>query len=255
MMHNIKSLFRLNHIRNHYIRYGLKGIGFYFKLVFNRKAQNIVFKCKEYRHPVTLRNNSSDIEVFYQVLFNNSYQIKPETDPLIIIDLGANIGLSSVYFLNKFQGSSIIAVEPDRDNFEMLMKNTSGYPNFRAYNNGIWNRNAFLEIKDNNLGSWGFSVFETDQSAPTAIEAITIDQIVSDNGISKIDILKIDIEGAEIELFRDNFEKWMPITRVIIIELHDWMREGCAKQFFAALLKYKFTYSQKGENIICFLNE
>jgi FkbM family methyltransferase len=227
---------------------------FYFKQLSHSKNDTVIFKYKEYLHPITLRNNSSDINVFYQVLFNQDYQLLLDDEPKIIIDLGANIGLSSIYFLNKYPDCKVIAVEPDIANFEFLKINTEKYPNILRYNNGIWNKNTWLKIIDNNLGSWGFSVVEVNNDTPNSIESITLDQIIQINNIQHIDILKIDIEGSEIELFQENFDKWMSITNIIIIELHDWMRDGCAKQFFMTLVKYNFKFSYKGENIICFLS-
>ncbi|MBU3926250.1 MAG: FkbM family methyltransferase [Bacteroidetes bacterium] len=255
MIKTIKSLFRFNYIRNHFIRYGLKGIFFYFKVIFCKKSDYILFNHKEYRQPVLLRKNSSDIQVFYQVLFNNSYQIELKEKPGVIIDLGANIGLSSIYYLNKYPECKVIAVEPDKSNYNLLIKNTTGYSNFIAYNKGIWNKNVLLRINDNNNGHWGFSVYESNAGSSETVESITLDQMITENNISKIDLLKIDIEGSEIELFKENFESWMSITRVIIIELHDWMRAGCAKQFFLTINKYDFTFSLRGENVICILNE
>jgi len=69
--------------------------------------------------------------------------------------------------------------------------------------------------------------------------------------VDHIDILKIDIESSEKELFEENFEKWLPKVKVVIIELHDRMKEGCTRSFFKAMVNYKFTMTHKGENIVC----
>lgn len=248
----LKKIFRLNHIRNHYLRFGLKGIMFYFKTLLSKK-DFLVFSHKEFQQNVYLRKKSSDIATFYQVLFNLEYQLTIKEEPSVIIDLGANIGLASVFFLNKYPNSIVIAVEPEKSNFDCLLKNTKEYTNIIAYNNGIWNKNANLEIKSSELGSWAFYVNEVEKEIPNSVKAISINQIIENHSLKQIDILKIDIEGSEIELFSSNYETWLPITRMIIIELHDWMREGCAKQFFTTLVKYNFQLSHKGENLICYL--
>lgn len=250
---NLNKLIRLNYIRNHYLRFGIKGILFYYKIIFSKKTKIIIFKHSEFKTPVFLRTNSSDIDAFYQVLFNLAYKFPIKEEPKVIIDLGANVGFTSIYFLNKFPKSKIIAVEPDNSNYKMLKMNTENYSNFFSYNKGIWNKPSYLEIKDNGLGSWGLSVHESISKSEDSIETITLNQIIENHSLRQIDILKIDIEGSEIELFSSNFEMWLPLTKIIVIELHDWMREGCSKQFFTTLVKYNFELSHKGENLICYM--
>ena len=84
------------------------------------------------------------------------------------------------------------------------------------------------------------------------INAKSLDSIIAKHNIDIIDILKIDIETSEKQLFTNNFEKWLPKTKVIIIELHDRMEAGCAKAFFNAINKCytNYTYSTLGENVI-----
>lgn len=119
--------------------------------------------------------------------------------------------------------------------------------------NGIWNKETWLDIIDTGLGSWGFSVKETNVQTSQSVKTISMNKLIQNHNITQIDILKIDIESAEIELFQSNYETWLPITKVIIIELHDWMREGCSKQFFGTLSKYNFSLSHKGENLLCYI--
>ena len=79
---------------------------------------------------------------------------------------------------------------------------------------------------------------------------INIDEILNQNNWDIVDIVKIDVEGAEKELFDSNFERWIPRTKCIIIELHDRMKKGCSKSFFKAISKYNFSCELRGENLI-----
>lgn len=247
----IKSLLRINYIRNHFLRFGFKGLRFYHQTLLNKPS--FTFSHSEFKHPIFLRPNTSDLTVFYQVLFNLEYDIPLKFEPKVILDLGANIGLASIYYLNKYPQAKVIAVEPEKGNFLCLKENTKNYTNFHSYNNGIWHKNTDLKIVDTSKGNWAYKVQEVSAEEKGMIKAITIEKIIDDHKLSQIDILKIDIEGAELELFSKNYEKWLKITKVVIIELHDWMREGCAKQFFSTLVKYNFSLSHKGENLICYL--
>jgi precorrin-6B methylase 2 len=76
----------------------------------------------------------SDITVFYQVLLVQSYKIKINTEPKFILDCGANIGSSSVFFVNLFPLAQIIAVEPELENFKILVKNAVPHNNIILVN-------------------------------------------------------------------------------------------------------------------------
>jgi FkbM family methyltransferase len=202
------------------------------------------------KHPFTLRYNTSDIPVFDQVFLNEEYNIKL-TAPHVIIDGGANIGLFALYIKNKYPEAKIICVEPDLENFDILQKNTSVYDNIFCENFGIWNKDTKLKIYDKyDMGKWAMVVEEDSMNGK--ISAISLKTLMEKYSINRIDVLKLDIETSEKQLFLDNYDYWLPKTKIIIIELHDWMEDGCSKPFFEAInksfLKYKF--SMIGENVV-----
>ena len=238
----------------HYRRFKFNGIVFLYKKRF-MPNQIISFKASFLKFPVFLRNNSSDISTFYQIVFYQEYKIAFGFIPEIIIDLGANIGLAAVYFKNVYPNSKIISLEPEISNYNMLLKNTKEYDDIICYNVGIWNKPGNLIVEESEQGYWASFVHEVEYISEDTTKAITISQLIRDHKIDKIDILKIDIEGSEKELFSNNYNEWLSITKVIIIELHDHLREGSSMSFFNALSKYNYSISHSGENILCFLNK
>lgn len=207
---------------------------------------------------ITLRNSTSDAHCFNQVFLDLDYDFDLDFRPSFIVDCGANVGLSSLFFHRKYPEAEIVAVEPETSNYEMLVKNAAAYKNIHPLRYGIWNKNINLEIIDESKGEdkWGFKVQETSPGTPGSIEAITIAEIMKRFGRDEIDVLKIDIEGSELEVFSSNYESWLPKTRIIMIELHDRTRKGCAKTFFQTLFKYDFSINQyhRGEIIMCIRN-
>lgn len=217
--------------------------------------QLLTFKPKGWKFPVYIRQHSSDWTVFQEVFFNRNYNVKIPFIPKVIVDCGANIGLVSLYFNQKYPGAKIIAIEPEENNYNQLISNLTSYNNVVPVKGGVWNRSTYLEVTDvENMGSWGFVCKEVGENKPNAVKAYSIKDVMTGNGLNEIDILKLDIEGAELELFSNNYEYWLPKTRCIIIELHDWRRKGCSKVFFAALFQYDFSIYTKGETIICYRN-
>src|ERR1700741_4382586 len=67
-------------------------------------------------HQLKLRKGTSDLEVFREIFLFNTYDF-PVPEPRTIVDAGANIGLSAVYFANRFKDATIFAVEPESSNF------------------------------------------------------------------------------------------------------------------------------------------
>lgn len=201
-----------------------------------------------------LRPGTSDAGIFGQVFKARQYAISLTDRPQRILDLGANIGLSALYFADRFPTATIVALEPDQQNFELALQNTKHNSRIKMLQKGIWNKNTNLEIINADAGKDSFMVRETNKSGGGCIEATDIVSIMRDQGWTGIDLLKVDIEGAEKELFQENFEGWLPATKVIIIELHDHMKKGSSRSVFSAISRYNFSFSMKHENLV-FINE
>ena len=221
----------------------------YCSLKYNKSGK---IKIPKIKFPIFFRPKSIDEYTIIEIFGLKCYDLDLPFDPKFIIDGGANIGLSSVYFANKYPESQIVAVEPETSNFDLLLKNIKNYNNIKANKCAIWNKNILLEIKDNGFGLRGFMVEETPIESNTSINGVTIDDVNSKGQI--IDILKLDIEGSEKFVFEKNYKKWLPNTRCIIIELHDDMVEGSSESVYQTIAKYNFRKYQKGENKI-FINK
>lgn len=230
------------------LRYGLfQGLLLYFKLkLFKFKT----IRVPHIRHPVVLRRNTTDLIVFEQIFFFDIYGFDTPYVPGTIIDCGANIGLASVFFANKFPAAKIIAIEPEKSNFEILKVNTALYPNIELVNKAIWHKNTSLIIDAAGICHHGFTTKEIAKGGFETIEAVTIVDIMNKYGIDSIDTLKIDIEGAEFELFTYDFDEWLPKTRCIVIELHSF--RDASKAFIKAIGKYDFNLRSFGEGYLCF---
>jgi FkbM family methyltransferase len=215
-------------------------------------------KIRKVTFPIHLRTKSSDLLAFHQIFTFKEYDMNLGFSPRFIVDAGANIGLSVVFFANKFPSVKIVAIEPEKANFVMLEKNTKGYENILLAKRALSNQpNVNFDVIDKGYGNWGF-VTEMQDSKNTknvidTVKTITIDEILMEYNLEYLDLLKIDIEGGEKELFESNYENWLPKTKCIIIELHDGITKGSSKSFFKAISKYDFSYFNRGENLL-FIN-
>jgi len=226
--------------------YAIKGTVMSSEVTLNMNRKDVEF-------PISLRVPSSDIPTYEQVFINQDYDFSVETPPKVIVDAGANIGLASVYFANKYPGAMIIAIEPGKDNFELLKRNVEPYRNIIPIHSALWNKNETLNVVDPGIGYWGFMTEETNKSEETlgkfshTVKAMTLGKIIADYQLSKIDILKIDIEGAEKEVFEDT-SSWIGKVEALIIELHEDMKSGCNRNFYNGSNGFDDEWKQ-GENV------
>ena len=225
---------------------------------FNRhKNGELAIQFRNVNYPVYLRYNTTDIGAFDQIFYHNFYSFNYEhylKNIKTIIDGGANIGLASVYFKNQFPEATIIAVEPEDSNFRQLIKNTKSYSSIFCEQLGIWNKSCPLKVEDKyKSGNWGFVVEEVSNENESNVRGISIDDLMQKYNLAEVDILKLDIEGAELELFSENYQ-WLSKVRMLIIETHDFMRKGTSKALFKAIIDYNFSVHLCRENIV-FIND
>ena len=181
---------------------------------------------------IELRNLSSDLIVYKQVFLDEEYSFAIElyheyfdANPKLILDIGANIGLTSLYFYSKFNNPDlvIIAVEPELQNFIQLKKNTSAYNSIKVLNNAIWNKAGKLSISNQfrDGRSWSYQVVESEGFQ--FVQSITLKEILQHTKVQVIDIFKMDVEGAEkqIILEYDELGQILRNTRIICVEIHD----------------------------------
>ena len=240
----------LNQYVYHYRKFGKRGLKV-CRDINTGTAAFIEVSLKDIAHPFYLRRNTSDTSTFYQVFSLEHYKIEFHNKPKYILDLGANIGLASIYFKKLFPDATIIALEPDVSNFKMLLKNTQRYSGIHCIQCGIWNKNVRLEVMNIGKGDWAYMTKEAEHAHDGSVSGITVDELMTKFDIPYIDILKMDIEGAEKEIFEIGYSRWMPKVRTLIVELHDRYKEGCSKAFFKAMGEYEFSSRIRAENIIC----
>jgi FkbM family methyltransferase len=176
----------------------------------------------------------------------------------LIIDAGANIGASPLFFSLRYPSSRVVAIEPEPNNCKLLRRNCASRDVVLLEGAiGSDKSKAFLVnpgLIDPGLIDWGFRVGSTG-SYPVIV--FTVDEILNDpaNAACFPFICKIDIEGGEATLFEKNTE-WLDLFPLVIIELHDWMLpgEGNSRNFLKALVSRDFDFMQRGENSFCFNN-
>jgi FkbM family methyltransferase len=134
-------------------------------------------------------------------------------------------------------------------------KNTTHYPNIIPINEGIWNKSCFLEVLDEGYGQYALQVKEAKGGIETNLKGISMGDLMEQYNLKSLDLVKLDVEGAEAMIFQDNYDNWLSRTKVLIIELHEGCWPGSSFNFEAAIKKYPFSRSKRGEFLIFTRNQ
>ena len=185
-----------------------------------------------------------DIEACYR-------RVAAEGQVPLIVDCGANIGASALYFAEQFPRAKVLALEPQPGNFDLLSSNCAGNASIVPLRAAVASEDKRGALLDPGKGNWGFRVSER---ADGEVEMVSINTLLRRHGGAPF-IVKIDIEGFEGELFSRNLE-WLDRFYVLIIELHDWMlpRQRSSQSFLRAVGALDRDFLQVGENVFSIAN-
>jgi FkbM family methyltransferase len=190
-----------------------------------------------YGRPFHVRHGGSDTTVLIQSVFRSAYGpwLPADLEPSWVLDLGANIGDSAVWFLERYPGARVVSVEPEPANYGLLRRNVATYGD-RAIvlQAALWPDDGSVRVRvapELPAGS------EVGTTKGVACAAISVPTLMARYGITHIDIFKCDIEGTEEAIFRGD-TSWLAAVDHMCIELHD---ENCRAVVRAAAARHGFT--------------
>ena len=119
----------------------------------------------------------------------------------IVFDCGANVGVFVRQALNA-GASKVIAVEPGPENLTCLRRNFEkeiAAGTVIVVPKGVWNKVDVLEfhIDPENSAADSFVIQSSDKGRTIQVPVTTVDSLVAELGLPKVDFIKMDIEGSE----------------------------------------------------------
>ena len=186
-----------------------------------------------FRADVWLREPGTDFSTFHEIVLKSIYQTVVERVGTCeyVLDLGGNIGLTSLYFADKFPGCRILTVEPSPDNREVLAQNLAplvAVGRCQICAGAVWREDTTVDLGLPPEGT-GYDAIQVSGSETSEmrqpVPAYTVETLMRTAGFPRADIVKIDVEGAETELFRGPTE-WLARVNAISIEFHGNSRQG-----------------------------
>ncbi|MDJ0900419.1 MAG: FkbM family methyltransferase [Xenococcus sp. MO_188.B8] len=198
-------------------------------------------------NPLYLRESTSDIVLLKQFipLF---YNWKPKRQNIeVVIDAGANIGLFTAMMASRYPQARIIAIEPDRENFEILCENCKPYKNVELVKAALWYKREPLMISNPNATHWERQVESKTNGIGKTIDAVTVSSILENFEVKKVDVFKVDIEGAEGAIFKYGDLSWISAVKELLIELHEVPEIDIKRTFLEILNTFPHTKEELGE--------
>lgn len=247
--------FNLNRAWRHachvYRSFGWAGVRATVRWRFSGQEQLVSLPVPGSLHECLVRFGGSDPTVYVEVLLKREYFVPFASPPAVVVDAGANTGLSALFFATMYPSARIFAIEPESTNYELLLRNTRALPSITPIRAALVGKPGQVDVVDPGDGPWGFqarNVAEPSESRVVEqVDGLTVDQLLQKYGIEHIDLLKMDIEGAELEVMADS-RTWLSKVDTIVAELHDRFRRGCSLSFYSATNSFPFEW-HRGENV------
>lgn len=173
---------------------------------------------------VYCRPGTSDCHVLIDTFFDRYHQAPvPLAPDAVILDLGANIGLTMADYAQQYPQARIIGVEMDPENAELARRNTASFgTRCQLLEGAVWDHDGSVDFEGDQ--AWAYSVVPASDPA-TAVasqrstQSFTIESILSRFQINKVDFLKMDIEGAESVVLKPG-AGWLDRVDCIALEFH-----------------------------------
>ncbi len=120
----------------------------------------------------------------------------------VVLDGGSNVGVTVRWELAR-GARLVVAIEPGPQPIECLKRNLANeiaQGRVIVYPEGVWDRDAKLQLTERDtMSSQGASVFFHRKGSGVEVPLTTIDKIVAELGLERVDFIKLDVEGAEAE--------------------------------------------------------
>lgn len=169
--------------------------------------------------PFKFIDTASFCFIYDEVFKKEIYQFKTDHKQPYIIDAGANVGLSVLYFKKLYPDAEIVAFEPDEKVFAALDFNVKsfGLKNVELVRKALWNEETTLEFMAEGADAGRVAV-KNDTTQLVQVPTERLRKYLN----KKVDFLKIDIEGAETTVLEDCADLLQNVER-IFVEYHSFV--------------------------------
>lgn len=218
------------------------------KIIHQKSTRGAVQTFRFFGHQMQIFHPGDVQFMVKEIWLECPYKTKNTAPIRKIVDLGANQGFTFLYFKQQHPQASIVAVEADKQNFEVLLQNTQELqsPEDVLLMKAAWNKDGVLYAASeaHTQSTNRFFTDEIDGKAEV-IEAFDFAQWLLQN---PADLVKVDIEGAEAEVMDGVILKGaLTAASHWFIEFHtERFGNAVYERVSEAFLKAGFYHEQRG---------
>lgn len=142
-------------------------------------------------------------------------------EPLTVLDLGCNIGLTVADYANRWPSARIVGVELDEDNAAIARVNTQRLYGVDILRFAIAGENGKRRYRKHGVDEWAYRLEPTEEGE--LVDAISMESaiiFVTGSGAAPVDLVKMDIEGGEAEVLNSP-GGWPLRVRHLLVEVHE----------------------------------
>jgi FkbM family methyltransferase len=149
----------------------------------------IWYKVGSWTLPAVVEENQSDPYMLHSTIKRGD----------VVLDVGANVGTDTKSALDAGAGL-VVAIEPEPATLECLRRNLAGEIRDKRVvivPKGAWDKDDTLMLHVDNADAGGSSLIWQKNGASVPVPLTTIDRMVQELNLQRVDLIKMDIEGAE----------------------------------------------------------
>lgn len=149
----------------------------------------------------------------------------------VLFDIGANIGLYSVYFKNRYPGLVVHAFEPESLSHHCLSQTARllGYRDFVINKLALGSQKEKLTLNYDPKNAGGHSLLRGRHRGQKTeeVDVLRLDDYVRENQITRLDVIKMDVEGFEYSVMAGGLETIRRFRPAILFECwHDDLQKS-----------------------------
>lgn len=145
----------------------------------------------------------------------------------VVLDIGANVGLFSIWLARRAPGVRVAAFEPFPENYQALVGNLTGWDHrIKAFNLAVGRTSGHGQMLATGGRSLDHRLAFSDSAGAPVVSVISLSDAIRLTGSDTIDLLKLDVEGAELDILEGADHETLRRIRRIAVEYHDNIRPG-----------------------------
>jgi FkbM family methyltransferase len=212
---------------------------------------------KQHRSILIPRN---EVFRFRNIFIGHEYRIPQDfipSGPVTIVDIGANIGLFTLYMRSIKCDSTIFCFEPVPDTLALLRHNIADQNDIHVFPVALSDHAtmATMTLHPKNTGENSFKAEcpASNDAAKVQVQVLDAGTIFSQIGLTYIDIVKIDTEGCEVEIL-ESLWRYIPYIGILMIEYHSDADRRKIDQLLPGHLMMSATIGSIGLGTVRYIN-